>query len=89
MKSLKYIFTGIGFMLLFYTARAQEQNPQTDSTATFKVYGVCGQCEDRIVKAAKGKGVKAASWDMSSMMLTLTYNPSVTSTEKVTGKPGK
>ncbi len=83
MKSLKYIFAGIGFMLLFSNSRAQGQNPQIDSTVSFKVYGVCGQCEDRIIKAAKGKGVKTASWDMSSMMLTLTFNPSVTSTEKV------
>jgi copper chaperone CopZ len=45
------------------------------ATVEMKVYGNCGKCKTRIEKAAKVKGVKKASWDMDSKILTLTYSP--------------
>ena len=43
--------------------------------ATFKVDGLCSMCMDRIEKAAKGvNGVKKASWNKESKMLTLGFH---------------
>lgn len=55
-----------------------------DTTITFKVNGVCeSMCKPKIEDAAKGKGVSSAVWDTDSKMLTLAYDPSKTSVEKV------
>lgn len=43
---------------------------------SFKVYGNCGMCENRIEKAANGvEGVTSANWNRDSEMLTIEYNP--------------
>lgn len=43
---------------------------------TFKVYGNCGMCENRIEKTAKSMvGVQSAEWDKETEMLTIEYNP--------------
>jgi len=60
-------------------ASAQEKN----RTETFKVYGNCGMCEDRIEKAAKIIGVSNAEWNDESMELTVTYDASKVTIEKV------
>ncbi|MFO8087404.1 MAG: heavy-metal-associated domain-containing protein [Bacteroidales bacterium] len=53
-----------------------EMISETGEKASFKVYGNCGMCENRIEKAAKGlEGVTSASWDRDSEMLTIKYNP--------------
>ena len=49
---------------------------QTDTTASIWVNGVCGQCEQRIEKALKIKGVSSAKWDIPTQQLTVTYDPS-------------
>lgn len=42
---------------------------------TFKVDGVCGECENRIESAAlRIKGVKVADWDKKSHDLKVVYN---------------
>lgn len=77
-KSKKYFIVPL-FMLFASASFAQQ-----DTTITFKVYGVCaGQCKPRIENASKGKGVKSAVWDVDTKMLTLVYDPSKTSLEKV------
>lgn len=49
---------------------------QTDST-TFKVYGKCGMCKNRIEGAVNElEGVQSANWDVESKMLTVEYDPS-------------
>ena len=45
-----------------------------DSTATFNVAGVCGMCKSRITKAAAAKGLKKATWEAGSQLLTLSFN---------------
>lgn len=56
---------------------------QTDTTVTFKVYGVCAAfCKPRIESASKGKGVVSAIWDVDTKMLSLTYDPSKTTVDK-------
>jgi outer membrane receptor for ferrienterochelin and colicin len=57
---------------------------QTDTTVTFKVYGVCiTYCKPRIETASKGKGVVSAVWNADTKMLTLVYDPSKTTIDKV------
>mgnify|MGYP001816667152 CR=1 FL=1 len=47
--------------------------------ASFKTLGRCGMCETRIEKAAKKHtGVKRASWDEETMVLTVSYDAAKT-----------
>lgn len=57
-----------------------------DTTASFKVYGVCGQCKHRIEGALKTPGVETAAWDMDTKMLTVSYRPSKITLEKINNK---
>ena len=47
-----------------------------DSSSSFKVAGSCGICKQRIEKAAKINGVKKASWDVATQLLSVTYDTS-------------
>lgn len=63
-----------------YTAFSQEaKNASSDTTVTFKVFGVCEQCKARIQKSLKVKGVRSASWSVETKMLTVVYSPSLVS----------
>lgn len=70
----------ISLAVLFLGALASQSFAQkaADSTAVVKVLGNCGMCEDRIEKAAFGKGVKSAAWDVETDMLTVVFNPKKT-----------
>lgn len=70
-------------LFLNISIHAQTKVPSKDSTIVFKVYGNCEMCKHRIETAAKGRGVESATWDVESKLLTLDYNPSLTSSEKV------
>ena len=44
----------------------------TDQTVSFRVYGVCGECKERIESTAMDvKGVKKAEWDVRTDTLVL------------------
>lgn len=43
------------------------------TTTTLSVQGNCGECKERIENAADIKGVKLASWDSKTQVLTVTY----------------
>lgn len=50
-------------------------SPQkANTTVNFKVYGSCEMCKERIEIALDVPGVKKAVWDVSSQMVTVTYN---------------
>lgn len=52
--------------------------------AKVKVNGKCGMCKAKIEKAAKGvKGVKSASWDQKTKVLTLDYNEKLTDVKTI------
>lgn len=68
---------------LYQLSYSQKNRSAKDSTVSFKVFGVCDQCKTRIEKAAKGKGVRSAVWDVDSKMLVLAFNPKLTSIERV------
>ncbi|MGG9963719.1 TonB-dependent receptor domain-containing protein [Ferruginibacter sp. SUN106] len=74
-------------LLLFFSAgisNAQNNKPITkDTSVSFKVFGACEQCKARIEGVVKGRGVKKANWDVDSKILSLTYNPSQISLDKI------
>lgn len=78
------IRTIILFLLYWGTTYSQTDNQGTnDTTVTFKVFGVCEQCKNRIENAVNKKGVSSGAWDVDSKMLTLNYDPSKTSLQKI------
>ncbi|MFT4695511.1 MAG: mercuric ion binding protein, partial [Urechidicola sp.] len=68
MKNLKLCIVAL---LLILTSQSLAQ---ADVKTDFWVDGVCGMCEERIEKAALIKGVKSASWDVDSKMLTIEFD---------------
>ena len=58
----------------------------TDSTTSFKVFGVCEQCKHRIEGALKVKGIKKADWDIDTKILSLSYDPTKISLDKIHNK---
>ena len=71
------------FLFNCFNAIGQNNNTQKDTLVTFEVSGNCEMCKARIEDAAKGKGVKSAVWDVRTKMLTLNFNPSITTSYKV------
>ena len=78
MKYLKYIFIAV-FICIAATSFAQN-----DTTVSFRVNGVCNAlCKPRIEAAVKGRGVQSATWSAETKILTLIYQPSKTSVQKI------
>lgn len=73
------LFSGI-------TAYSQTKTSFKDSSTSFKVFGVCEQCKQRIEGALKIKGIKNADWNIDTKMLSLTYNPSKIPIDKIHNK---
>jgi outer membrane receptor for ferrienterochelin and colicins len=83
MKKIKLMML---LLFSFATASIYSQSnklPQADTTVTFKVFGACEQCKDRIENAVKMKGVSSGIWDVDSKMMTLVYNSSKVTLQKI------
>jgi copper chaperone CopZ len=65
------------------SASAQKKVDPAQKKETLKVWGECGMCKKTIEKAAKDSGATTASWNTDSKMLTVTYNNTKTSTQKI------
>ena len=76
MQLIKF-FSLVLVSILSFSAGAQSIS--TDTTTSFHVSGVCIQCTQRIQKSLKIKGIKTASWNVATKMLTVNYNPSIIS----------
>ncbi len=73
--------------LLSNTENQLETNQEDSKTAKFKVYGNCGMCKKRIEGALSDvKGVEKANWDVKSKIITVTFDPHVTSLEAIKEK---
>ena len=73
MKTLVKIII-IAILALVFTSNTNAQSVTT-KTETIKVSGNCESCQARIEKAAKVDGVSKASWDKTTKLLTLVYDP--------------
>ncbi len=49
----------------------------------FTVYGNCNMCKERIEKALKVKGVRFASWDKDTKVVTVKFNPKTITLEQL------
>ena len=79
MKYVILVFSLLAGLTLTNNAQAQSAEPVTAAVQkeTFKVYGNCGMCKTRIEKALKDvTGIKTATWETSSKMLTVEFEPS-------------
>jgi hypothetical protein len=81
MKLFKYFFT-IVILITSFDLIAQVDEDK-DSTVIFKVFGNCEMCKERIEKAARGKGITKANWDIDTKLLTLSVNGSTFNLDKV------
>lgn len=54
---------------------------QTDTT--FTVSGNCDMCKNTIETALDAKGIKKASWNTETKLLSVTYNPSKINTKEI------
>jgi len=79
MKTIKSLFIAV---LLFTSASVFAQT-KTDS---FKVYGNCGMCKNRIEKAIKLEGVTAAVWNADTKEMVVTYDSSKISNDDIQKK---
>lgn len=75
MKHLLMIFS-----LFVFTLSSIGQKDKVVSE-TFKVYGNCDMCKERIENAVDVIGVKRASWNTETEMLAITFNST-----KITGQ---
>ena len=75
----KYIL----LFLFFISATISAQN-EKNKKSNFEVIGNCEICKKRIEKAALSlKGVKMATWDIPSNILSVTYNSNKISPDKI------
>jgi copper chaperone CopZ len=87
MKTFKLFLSAILLMAVSLNISAQSgAKTAATKTETFKVWGNCGMCKDRIEKAVKTEGAASASWDVKTKMLTVSYNPSKTNVEALDKK---
>ncbi len=88
MKTLKFaistiLILAIGVMAYSQTSGQKQGGPKTES---FKVWGKCEMCKDRIEKTAKTEGASKATWDEKTSMLTVTYDPAKTNRDALSKK---
>lgn len=80
MKFIQYIlFLSV---VLVFSNRVLAQDKKTEKV-TFKVYGNCSQCKDRIETACDVKGVRTAEWDIDTKVMTIVYVPSKITLEQI------
>ena len=57
------------------SANAQAEVAQAAETTTFKVYGKCGMCKNRVESAVKELGgIQSVNWDKGTKELTVKYD---------------
>jgi periplasmic mercuric ion binding protein len=73
MKLFQSIFV-LSFLLLISACQDQDKG---NKTAEFKVWGNCEMCKETIESSLKKEaGVKEATWDVKSKMMTVNYDSS-------------
>ena len=100
MKTVKIIIVALLAVVLGSNSYAQmhdhskmdmsKTNSKMDMTSakteTIKVWGECETCQASIEKASKVDGVSKASWDKTTKILTLVYDPSKVKSDNIQKK---
>jgi mercuric ion binding protein len=79
-KTILFLLTA--FVASFLALNTMASLPK-EETSTFKVFGNCGTCKNRIESALKVKGISKSSWDVKTKMLTVTYDPTVITLDEI------
>ena len=83
-NSIKYIFVLI--LTLFTFSQSFSQKNINDKAVSFKVFGNCVECKERIEGALQIKGIDSASWDVNTKMLEVVFDTSKIKIEKIQSK---
>jgi periplasmic mercuric ion binding protein len=78
----------IGLNVTSYSqSHDQNKSSQTSSkTESFKVWGKCDMCKERIEKTVKAEGATKAEWNEKSQLLTVAFDPSKTNIDGLSKK---
>lgn len=79
MKTIKSLFIAV----LVFTSMSVFAQTKTDS---FKVYGNCGMCKNRIEKAIKLESVTSAVWNADTKEMVVTYDSSKITSDDIQKK---
>ena len=85
MKTIKF-FIVLATILLSINSYAQSAQGKSSSkveSASFKVWGNCEMCKERIDKAAELPGVVSADWNQKTKILNVSYVAGKTSTDAI------
>jgi periplasmic mercuric ion binding protein len=69
MKTIKILIVA-----LLASISAYANNTTHNETITFKVFGNCEMCKERIEKAMKSAGVKTGEWNVDTKMANATFD---------------
>ena len=83
--SFKYIALLIG-LLISLTSNAQVVSKSNFTDTSFKVFGACEQCKNRIEEALKIKGISKAIWDVDNKMVSIQFDVTKISMDKIENK---
>ena len=72
------------FISSYTFAQTDQKINLTDTT--FKVFGACEQCKDRIEGALKLKGINKAIWDVDAKLLSIQFDAKKISLDKIENK---
>jgi len=87
MKSIHVLAAVIMILAAGIYAQAQSGKPSSQlKTETFKVWGKCDMCKDRIEAAAKAEGASSAAWIEKTQLLTVTFDPAKTNKDALCRK---
>ncbi len=79
-------FSTLLFISTFSFITSRSQTNMSDKFASFKVYGKCIECKERIEGALKLEGIDAAEWNVETKMLTVSYDSSKINLKKIQSK---
>jgi copper chaperone CopZ len=89
MNNLK-IFLTLIFVLGMATVASSQTDDKvkaaTSKTESFKVWGNCDMCKERIETTVKAAGATAAAWDSKTKLLSVTFDPSKTNRDSLSKK---
>lgn len=71
------------YILLTVICFSAEAQSKTDTTIHFKVAGQCLQCKQRIENSLIIRGVRNATWNVQSKLLSVTYRPAEINVDEI------